>query len=173
MKDIAGEALLFDMYYAAVDPVPLAGEKREAPKVQLLPVTAETPAFRNFYISNVVADGAEKAIFIRGLPEMNINNIFLENMTLQAHTGIQMEEAKDIYLKNINVITEESKPVVNILNSSNITFDKLLYKDNAETLFNVNGEKSSNIKVTNTNVKGAVNSATFNQDAKSQSLIIK
>jgi polygalacturonase len=173
MKDIVGEALLFDMYYAAVDPVPLAGEKREAPKVQVLPVTEETPAFRNFYISNVVADGAEKAIFIRGLPEMNINNIFLENMTLQAHTGIQMEEAKEIHLKNINVITETSKPVVNILNSRNITFDKLQYKDNAELLFNVNGERSGNIKVTNTNVKGSVNSATFNQDASSKSLTIQ
>jgi len=30
MKDIIGEAILFDMYYAAVDPIPLTGEKRTA-----------------------------------------------------------------------------------------------------------------------------------------------
>ena len=32
MKDIVAEAILFDMYYAAQDPVPLAGEKRESTK---------------------------------------------------------------------------------------------------------------------------------------------
>ena len=34
MKDIPGEAILFDMYYMAKDPVPMAGEKRELPKVE-------------------------------------------------------------------------------------------------------------------------------------------
>ena len=75
MKDIVGEAILFDMYYAAQDPVPLAGEKREPPKVETLPVTEATPQFRNFYIKNVVCNGAEKAIFVRGLPEMNVKDI--------------------------------------------------------------------------------------------------
>src|SRR5690349_13717467 len=42
MKDIPGEAILFDMYYSAIDPVALAGEKREAPKVMVYPVTEET-----------------------------------------------------------------------------------------------------------------------------------
>ncbi len=32
MKDIAAEAILFDMYYAAKDPVPLAGEKENLQK---------------------------------------------------------------------------------------------------------------------------------------------
>src|SRR5687768_10005520 len=41
MKNIPGEAILFDMYYAAQDPIVLAGEKREPPKVQTLPVTEE------------------------------------------------------------------------------------------------------------------------------------
>ncbi|HMJ45954.1 MAG TPA: glycoside hydrolase family 28 protein, partial [Ferruginibacter sp.] len=39
MTDIVGEAILFDMYYAAKDPILLAGEKREAPKVEFLPVS--------------------------------------------------------------------------------------------------------------------------------------
>lgn len=173
MKDIAGEALLFDMYYAAIDPVPAAGEKREAPKVQLLPVTAETPVFRNFYISNVVADGAAKAIFIRGLPEMNINNIFLENMTLQADKGIEIEEAKEIHLKNVKVISQKTKPVVNIVNSSSITFNNLEYKPGSELLFDVNGERSFNIKTLNTKFDNATSKAEFNNGAKSKSLTSK
>ena len=172
MKDIVGEALLFDMYYAAVDPIPAAGEKRDAPKVQMLPVTEETPSFRNFYISNVVADGAAKAIFIRGLPEMNIHNIYLSNMTLQSNKGIEIEEAKDVHLKNINVLSKETKPVVNIVNSSNLTFDTLKHKQGAALLFNVSGDRTSKIVVTNTNVMGSINKVELNQGAKPEAIKI-
>ena len=87
MKDIAGEAILFDMYYAAQDPVPLAGEKREPPKVESLPVTEATPQFRKFYITNVSCNGAATAIFVRGLPEMNVQQIELSNMVLASNEG--------------------------------------------------------------------------------------
>lgn len=173
MKDIVGEALLFDMYYQAIDPVPVVGENREAPKVQLLPVTEETPSFRNFYIENVVADGAARAIFIRGLPEMNINNIFLKNMTLQATKGVQIEEAKQIHLENVNVISSDTQPVVSILNSSFLTFKNFQFKQGAELLFDVKGERSSDIRVTNTNVNSAVKQVEFTQGAKKKALTIK
>ncbi|WP_256010724.1 glycoside hydrolase family 28 protein [Desertivirga xinjiangensis] len=173
MKDIPGEAILFDMYYAAVDPVPLTGEKRDAPKVVLLPVTEETPQFKNFYINNVVADGADKAIFVRGLPEMNINNLFLEDITIQSKEGIKIEEAKDIYLKNVKVVTSHSKPMVNISNSTDISFDQLSYKPGAEVLFNVNGQKSANIQVANTNTSDAKVVSELNQQASKKALKIK
>ena len=173
MKDIPGEAILFDMYYAAVDPVALVGEKREAPKVELLPVTEATPVFRNFYISNVVADGAEKSIFVRGLPEMNISNIFLNDITIQAKKGIEIEEAKGIYLKNVKVISEDSKPLVNIQNSTEIGFDNLMYKPGTELLFNINGKRSDNISVTNTKIADAKLLAEYNQEATKKALKVK
>lgn len=150
MIDIPGEAILFDMYYAAVDPIVLAGEKREAIKSVLVPVTEETPQFRNFYIKDVVANGAEKAIFFRGLPEMNIKDIHLENVTIQSKKGIEIIEATGIFLKNVNVITDNSNPVVDIQNSSNINIDKLQYKSGATLLFSIAGEKSKGIKVSGT-----------------------
>ncbi len=150
MIDIPGEAILFDMYYAAVDPIVLAGEKREAIKSVVVPVTEETPQFRNFYIKDVVANGAEKAIFFRGLPEMNIKDIHLENVTIQSKKGIEIIEATGISLKNVTVITDNSNPVVDIQNSSNINIDKLQYKSGAELLFSVAGDKSKGIKVSGT-----------------------
>ncbi|MFD2285453.1 glycoside hydrolase family 28 protein [Pedobacter petrophilus] len=150
MIDIPGEAILFDMYYAAVDPIVLAGEKRDAIKSVMVPVTEETPQFRNFYIKDVVANGAEKAIFFRGLPEMNIKDIHLENVTIQSKKGIEIIEATGIFLKNVNVITENSNPVVDIQNSSNINIDNLQYKPGSELLFSIAGEKSKGIKVSGT-----------------------
>ena len=150
MKDIPGEAILFDMYYAAQDPIPLTGEKREPPKIEVQPVSEATPQFQNFYIKNVVCNGAEKAIFIRGLPEMNVKNIVLEDMVLQSKQGLDFTEASDIVLKNIQVITTNTNPVLNIHNSKNITLDKIGYKSGSELFLNVTGEKSNKIKLVNT-----------------------
>jgi len=155
MKDIAGEAILFDMYYAAQDPVPLSGEKREPPKVETLPVTEATPQFRDFHISNIVCDGASKAIFVRGLPEMNVKQIELSNMVLQANEGLDMTEATGFVLKNIQLVTSNTQPVMNIHNSTDITLDNIRYNNNAELLLNVSGEKSKGIKLTATDVKRA------------------
>ena len=131
MKDILGEAILFDMYYMAKDPVPLAGEKREPPKIEFQPVTDATPQFRNFNISNVVCIGAEKGIFVRGLPEMNVQSIVLENMVLQADRGIVCSEASNLTFRNIKLATSNTNPVVDLLNSKNIAFDKLDYNNGA------------------------------------------
>ena len=155
MKDIVGEAILFDMYYAAQDPIPLAGEKREPPKVETLPVTEGTPQFRNFYIKNVVCNGAQKAIFFRGLPEMNVKNIVLEDMVLQAKEGLDMTEATNVFLKNVALITTDTNPVINIHNSENIMLNRIGFKPGAELLLNITGEKSKGIRLADTDVKKA------------------
>ena len=170
MKNIIGEAILFDMYYAAQDPIALAGEKREAPKVQMLPVTEATPQFKNFYVSDVYCDGAEKAVFIRGLPEMNIKGIHFNNMILQAKHGIEISEATGITFNNVELIPAITNPVVDILNSSDVTFDKLKYPMSAELLFRVGGDRSKDISVTNTNTFSAKQKSQFEFGAKEDAL---
>ncbi|KLT65006.1 glycoside hydrolase family 28 protein [Pedobacter sp. BMA] len=163
MIDIPGEAILFDMYYAAVDPVPLAGEKREAIKTVTVPVTEATPQFKNFYIKDIVANGADKAIFFRGLPEMNIKDVHLENVTIQAKKGIEIIEASGISLKNVNVITDDTNPIVRVQNGTNISFNGLLYKNGADLLFDISGDKTRGIKVTGTDVSKAKKTSAFGE----------
>lgn len=173
MIDIAGEAILFDMYYAAKDPVPLAGEKREAPKVQMLPVTEETPQFKNFYVNNVVCNGAEKAVFVRGLPEMHIENIFLQNMVIRSQKGIEISEATGIMFKNVKIVSQDTNPVVDILNSKSIVFDNLKYPETTNLLFRIGGDRTSNIAVNNTNTSAAKQKAEFEFGARESDLKIK
>ena len=173
MKDIAGEAILFDMYYAAQDPVPLAGERREPPKVESLPVTEETPQFRNFIIKNVVAYGAQKAIFIRGLPEMNVKDILMEDMVLQASEGIDMTEANGITIKNVRLLVSQSNPVMNIHNSKNINLETISVNKDAELLLNVSGEKSEGITLKGCDIKSAKKSVETTFGAKESAVKIK
>jgi polygalacturonase len=171
MKNIVGEAILFDMYYAAQDPIALTGEKREPPKVETKPVTEETPQFRNIYVNGVVAYGAQKAIFVRGLPEMNVKNIVMENMVLQAKDGLDMTEGTGITLKNVHLITENKNPVMNIHNSQGIALTNVRYND-AEVLLNVTGEKSKEIVLNGTDTKKAKKGVEFGYGATEKAVKI-
>jgi hypothetical protein len=173
MKDIPGEAILFDMYYAAKDPIPLAGEKRELPKVEFKTVDETTPIFRNIYISNVYCYGAEKGIFVRGLPEMHIKNIVLENMVLQARKGLDIQEATGISFKNIKIISEETDPVIDVVHSDNLVFDNISYKNGARLLFRINGERSNNIHIKNTDASNAIEKIAYTLGATEKSVTIK
>lgn len=173
MKDIPGEAILFDMYYMAKDPIPLTGEKREAPRVEILPVTEGTPIFRDIYVSNVVCNGAAKGIFIRGLPEMHIKNIRLENMVLQANKGIDCSEASGITFNNIRLLTKESSPVVDVLNSDNLSFNKITYNEGAELLFRIAGDRTSKIAISNTDASRAKQKIQYDFGASEKSVTLK
>ncbi|MFT3676264.1 MAG: glycoside hydrolase family 28 protein [Chitinophagaceae bacterium] len=155
MKDIPGEAILFDMYYAAKDPIALAGEKRELPKVEFKPVDETTPIFRNIHISDVYCNGAEKGVFIRGLPEMHISGIVMENMVISARKGIDIQEASDITFRNVRIESPAAEPLVDILQSDRIHFDGLKYAPGTPLLFRVSGERSGQVNWKNIDTKAA------------------
>lgn len=173
MKDIVGEAILFDMYYMAKDPVPLAGEVRELPKVEFLPVNETTPVFRNFKISNIYCNGAAKAVFVRGIPEMPVKNILFENMVLQADKGIDIQEARELQFKNVTIVAENSKPLVDIINSDAIVFEKLQYGEKADLLFRVSGDRSNGIQVNKTNTSKAKQSVQCELGASEKNIRIQ
>jgi len=150
MKDIPGEAILFDMYYMARDPIPLEGEKRELPKVEMLPVDETTPQFQNIHISNVYCNGAKKAIFIRGIPEMHVKNILIENSVLQSEQGVDIQEASGIKLKNVSVYATKADVVVDIVNSDDVQISGLKYADGASVLLRAAGDRTKNIRIEKT-----------------------
>ena len=171
MTGIVGEAILFDMYYAAVDPIPLKGDKREAIKVELLPVTEETPVFRDFHISDVVCDGASKALFIRGLPELSISNISINNLNIKSKEGIDIQEAKNISLTNININSSNTNPLISIQNGNVINFKNLNYNA-AQLLFRISGDRNSEIKTSGLDAKKATTKSEFTSGATEKSLQI-
>ena len=173
MKDIPGEAISFDMYYMAKDPVPLAGEKREMPVIETMPVNDGTPVFRNFYISDIVCNGAEKAIFVRGIPEMNVRNIQFRNMVMTTKKGIECTEGTNIRFSNIKLVAASTDPLIYLQNSQGIMFDNISYDKKADLLFSVNGERSGNIKVAGSVPVIAKEKISFNYGAVNSSVEFK
>jgi DNA sulfur modification protein DndE len=173
MKEIAGEAILFDMYYMAKDPVPLAGEKREMPKIETMPVNEGTPVFRKFYINDIVCNGAEKGIFIRGIPEMNISDINLNHLVLQTRRAVECTEGRNIRFSDLRLVAAESDPLVYLQNNQDISFDNIRFDNPAQVLFSINGDRSRNIQVRRTDISHTVQKSEFKFGANSSSLDIK
>jgi polygalacturonase len=163
MKNIVKEAILFDMYYQVK-----ADDNAVVPAVD-----ESTPQFKDFYVSNVVCDGAEKGIMIRGLPEMSIKGIHLENLVLKTQKGIELTKASNITLKNITLLSQDTDPLINLINSNDITFDSIKYTADAKLLFNINGDQSNQIKVLNTDTSKAKDKVEFNNGADTKALMVK
>jgi unsaturated rhamnogalacturonyl hydrolase len=128
MKDIVGEAILFDMYYAAVDPIKLSNEEAAKVVVEKFPVTEATPQFQHFYFDNIVCDGASKAVFVRGLPEMHIKDVNLDGMFIKSRQGIQIEEATGVSIKNSSIQMQEQGPMLIVENADQINIDTIALK---------------------------------------------
>jgi polygalacturonase len=165
MKDIVQEAIYFDMYYFAKPPGP--GEK-----TPVVVVNEGTPQFRDFYISDIKCEGAQKGVFVRGLPEMSITNINLSNIDLRVNTGVEIIEAQDIHLYNINVAAKQSKPVILIANSNNVDFKQLTVPPNSNTLFSISGERTKNITASEVKAPGVETMAKFDDHAGKNALFL-
>lgn len=102
MSHIAGDAFTFDLYYANK---PVAGKAdKDASAGDPVPaVTEETPCFKNLYISNVVCQGAKRAIWFNGLPEMPLDNLQMRNSLFVADKGCEMHYAKNILFENVRI----------------------------------------------------------------------
>lgn len=170
MNNIGGAAVLFDMYYMAKDPLAVfAGEDK--PSIEFQPVTEATPQFKDFYIKGVVCKGAETGIFVRGLPEMNIRNISLEDISIQSKEGFVCVEGENISLKNANLYCD-AKTVIDIQDSKNITLNTISYKP-AEVFITVNGNRSKDIKIQNTDTSGAKKEAELGKGVSNKIITTK
>ncbi len=163
MAEIPGEAILFDMYYAAKDPVLAFGEKHPEPAMNAEPVSEGTPIFKDFVIKNVVCKGADKAIFVRGLPEMPIKNVLIENAVLEAEKGMVCTEAENFTLKNVALLCKDGN-TIQLKNSQQITFDDLKYNlAKTDLLLNITGERTKKIRLINTDTKSVKTEASFGE----------
>ncbi len=149
MTEIPGEAILFDMYYAAKDPVPQEGESNELPTIKVESLNEGTPQFKNFYLKNIICQGAETAILVRGLPEMSIKNINIENAVIEANKGLVCVEGENINLKNVTLLTKD-KTVMQVQNSKNVVLDGITYGSDKDILLKVMGTRSEGVRLLNT-----------------------
>jgi DNA sulfur modification protein DndE len=92
---------------------------------------------------------------VRGLPEMAIKDIRIENAVIESKKGLVCQEAENIQLKNVSLFSTDTSPVLEVQNSRDITLDGIQYANNANLLLRVTGDRTKAVKVVNTNTKSA------------------
>ncbi|MGM9737070.1 MAG: glycoside hydrolase family 28 protein, partial [Candidatus Cryptobacteroides sp.] len=112
MTDIATETLLFDLHYGGKSAVEQLEDGSVVTVVEPEPVDETTPEFRDIYISGVVCNGARRAMYFNGIPEMPVKNVNIRDCTISSTTGIEVNYAEDVTLENVTVVTGKGKAIV-------------------------------------------------------------
>ena len=155
MIDIPAEAIRFNLFYEGNPPI-FDGEdqnsKTENKEEQHVPVTEETPSFKNIFMKNITATSSGIAAFFQGLPEMPLLNVTLEDAILDAEKGITLIDAEGIEFKNVKLKIREKIPLT-IYNSTDVTFNSIiLNNDPSQNMIRVIGRKTKNIRFTNSSI---------------------
>jgi len=166
MTNIPAEALLFDLYYGGNSPVPTVEEKTQDKEklAGMMPaVTEETPSFKDIYVTNVTCKGAGRAILLQGLPEMNLKNIRLNNVRIEATRGIDVTDADGIEMKNVFVSATQG-PALKMKNAKNSSFDEFSYQ--SKEGINITGELTSTIVFKKSDFANASQQINISADVK-------
>ena len=103
MTDIKTYALTFNMYYGGKSVAEVLADGDQSQDVPAVPVTDETPIFRNIDIRNVICHNAGYAMEFNGLPEMPIDRITLRNIDISAHHDATFQYSKNITKENVRI----------------------------------------------------------------------
>jgi len=110
MKQIVNEAITMDLYYTA-----------NGKPSSRTDVNEGTPQFKNIYMSDLLVEGAGKAFYMNGLPEMPLENINIKNMVV---SNVEKNSAVK-YGKNVKIEGYKGSDEANVevVNSENVSLN--------------------------------------------------
>jgi|WetSurMetagenome_2_1015567.scaffolds.fasta_scaffold34434_2 hypothetical protein len=148
MVNIPTQAISFNMYYGGLSVSEMLAEGKNigAASDEIPLVTEETPQFRNISMKNITCRGALQAIYLQGLPELNLKDISFENINIIARNGLACIDATGLSIKGLHLVTETG-PVLCFINSGDINIEGLDASGNIDTCVDIRGEKSKNINI--------------------------
>jgi len=157
MTDIPTQAISFNLYYGglSVSEMLAEGKNIETTFGEIPPVTEETPQFKNISMKNITCRGAQQAIYLQGLPELNLENITMENIDMTAENGMACIDSKGIRIKNMRLVAE-NKPLLFFLNSSDVNISGLQVREETTGIVELRGDGNAEITVETVTPDGRV-----------------
>ena len=172
MINIPTHAISFNLFYGGSAPseIPENRKNTETNASALFPVNEGTPQFRNITIKNVICKGASQGIYMQGLPELNLQNIVLENIDIESEHGLTSIDVNGLSIKGIRLVTKKL-PVLSFTNTLNVEIEKLDVPKNGNKYIYINGMKSKNITIRSVN-PGSEDNALIGDGAERSSIKI-
>lgn len=154
MNNILTDGLLFDLFYGgkSASEALADGDEGEASDMPFKPVDETTPAFRNIAIKDVRCNGARRAMLFNGLPEMNVENVTVENAWFYTTTGAQINESTNVELKNVTIVPKQGVPLA-INNAKQVKVEQFTCPENMATALMVTGSRNEQIAIQSAQIK--------------------
>ncbi|MDL2142624.1 glycoside hydrolase family 28 protein [Flavobacterium tructae] len=146
MTDIPSQAISFDLYYGGKSIAETLAEGGNTVTTKAIPVSEETPQFKNISIKNITIKGAQQAVFLQGLPEMNLENIEISNLIAKAEKGFSIIDANGIKINNAT-LDIENPTVFEIYNTKNMSLKNIAFNSTSAKAISINGEACQNIEL--------------------------
>ena len=123
MINIPTDAIRFNLFYEGKSPIPDSDQTSDSEdQIDLVPITEETPAFKNIYMDDISAVNCGTAAYFQGLPEMMLEDIHLKNASFSSAKGITIIDAKNLVFENVK-IDQRQETVMNIYNGVALNFE--------------------------------------------------
>lgn len=145
MTDIPSQAISFNLYYGGKSIAETLEEGGAKIVNQKMPVDEKTPQFKNISIKNITIKGAQQAVFLQGLPEMNLENIEISNLIAKAENGFTIVDANGIKIHNAKLDIEKPN-VIDIYNGKNMSFKDIEFNSTSSKAITINGEETQNVE---------------------------
>ena len=104
---------------------------------------------------------------------MRVSNVIFNNLTMKTDKGIECTEAQGISFNNVYLEPADTKPLVHIQNSADISFNQLRYAPNPVMIMSINGDRNGKIKVTGGDAASFKNKTEFRYGANASLLELK
>ena len=147
MTDIPSQAISFDLYYGGKSIAETLEEGGTKVANKALPVDEKTPQFKNISMKNITIAGAQQAVFLQGLPEMNLENISISNLIAKADKGVTIIDGTGIKISDAKFDIKESN-VFTIYNVKNSSLKNVEINSTSPKAVTINGEVCQNIDLT-------------------------
>lgn len=146
MTDIPSQAISFDLYYGGKSIAETLAEGGNKINTKAMPVNEETPQFKNISIKNITISGAYQAVFLQGLPEMNLENIEISNLIAKAEKGFSIIDANGIKVTNAKLDIQDLT-VFQIYNGKNMTLKDVQFSSTSPKAVTIDGAASEKIEL--------------------------
>jgi polygalacturonase len=146
MVNIPTFAISFNLFYGGKSESEMIENSEKQEVVRIEKVSEETPQFKNISIRNIEIKGAMQAVFLHGLPEMNLENIELSNMIIEADKGFSVSDANGIKISNVK-LSAKKPTIFNFLNCKNVIVKEVESNTNSSDAITVNGKQCENISL--------------------------
>jgi len=154
MTDIPSQAISFNLYYGGKSIAETLEEGGTPVVNKSVPVDEKTPQFKNISMKNITISGANQAVFLQGLPEMNLENIEITNLKAKADKGFTIVDANGIKITNATLDIKDSA-IFDVFNVKNMSVKNVDFNSTSPKAISINGEASAKIELTssaNTNL---------------------